>query len=85
MILDEPNAHLDAEGSAALNTAIRTLKSRGAVVLVMAHRPAAITECDDLLVLDDGAQVAFGPRERVLRDMVRNHTALVSPAAGARR
>lgn len=83
VILDEPNAHLDAEGSAALNAAIRGLKERGAVVLVMAHRPAAITECDDLLVLEGGAQVAFGPRDRVLREMVRNHTALVrSPAEG---
>lgn len=83
VILDEPNAHLDAEGSAALNDAIRALKARGAVVLVMAHRPAAITECEDLLVLENGAQVAFGPRDRVLREMVRNHTTLVPRAPGA--
>ena len=83
VILDEPNAHLDAEGSAALNASIRTAKARGAVVLVMAHRPAAITECEDLLVLEDGAQVAFGPRDRVLRDMVRNRTAIVQPVAAS--
>lgn len=45
VILDEPNAHQDAEGQVALNRAIRGLKARGAVVLVMAHRPAAIDEC----------------------------------------
>lgn len=77
VILDEPNAHLDAEGSAALNAAIRSLKARGAVVLVMAHRPAAIAECEALLVLENGTQVAFGPRDPVLRDAVRNHTAIV--------
>lgn len=82
VILDEPNAHLDAEGSAALNAAIRALKARGAVVLVMAHRPAAIAECNSLLVLENGAQVAFGPRDTVLRDVVRNHTAIVRAAAG---
>jgi ATP-binding cassette subfamily C protein len=39
----------------------------------MAHRPAAIQECDVLLVLEDGARRAFGPRDQVLRDMVQNH------------
>jgi ATP-binding cassette subfamily C protein len=78
VILDEPNAHLDAVGSDCLNRAIRAIKARGAVVLVMAHRPAAIAECESLLVLEAGAQVAFGPRETVLRESVRNHMALVS-------
>ncbi|MCB1396986.1 MAG: ATP-binding cassette domain-containing protein [Rhodobacter sp.] len=81
LILDEPNAQLDSEGAAALNAAIRAAKARGAVVLVLAHRPAAISECDDLLVLDAGAQVSFGPRDQVLRDLVRNHTAIVGPPA----
>jgi len=82
VILDEPNAHLDAAGTACLNRAVRALKARGAVVLIMAHRPAAIEECETLLLLEHGAQVAFGPREQVLRDSVRNHMALVS--AGVR-
>jgi len=82
LILDEPNAQLDSDGAAALNAAIRAAKARGAVVLVLAHRPAAIAECDHLLVLDAGTQVSFGPRDQVLRDLVRNHTAIVgAPAA----
>ena len=72
LILDEPNSNLDNDGTAALNTAIRTAKARGAAVLIMAHRPQAIQECDLLLVLHDGAVAAFGPREAVLREMVRN-------------
>jgi ATP-binding cassette subfamily C protein len=72
LILDEPNSNLDNDGSAALNQAIRTAKARGASVLIMAHRPAAIQECDLLLVLQDGAASAFGPRDAVLRDTVRN-------------
>jgi ATP-binding cassette, subfamily C, bacterial len=72
LILDEPNSNLDNDGSAALNQAIRSAKARGASVLIMAHRPAAIQECDLLLVLNDGAVAAFGPRDAVLRETVRN-------------
>jgi len=82
VILDEPSAHLDADGSAALNAAIRTLKALGTIVVVTAHRPASIAECDDLLVLDAGAQTGFGPRESVLRDLVRRHTEVVRARAG---
>jgi ATP-binding cassette, subfamily C, bacterial len=73
LILDEPNSNLDNEGSAALNTAIRSMKAEGKSVLIMAHRPAAIQECDLLLVLDGGVRKGFGPRDQVLRDLVKNH------------
>jgi len=74
LVLDEPNANLDNEGSLALNQAIKAMKAAGHSVLIMAHRPAAIQECDMLLVLEDGTRRAFGPRDQVLREMVRNHT-----------
>lgn len=73
LVLDEPNSNLDNDGSQALNTAIRGMKSAGKSVMIMAHRPAAIQECDLLLVLDNGQRVAFGPRDEVLRQMVQNH------------
>ncbi len=73
VILDEPNSNLDNDGSIALNNAIRALKANGRSVLIMAHRPAAIQECDMLLVLDHGARTAFGPKDQVLREMVQNH------------
>ncbi len=72
LVLDEPNANLDNEGSQALNTAIRTMKAAGGSVLIMAHRPAAIAECDTLMVLDGGVRRAFGPRDEVLKAMVQN-------------
>ena len=77
LILDEPNSNLDNEGSMALNTAIRKKKAEGGSVIVIAHRPAAIQECDLLLVLEDGQRRAFGPRDEVLRGMVKNHTEIV--------
>ncbi|MCA8882962.1 MAG: type I secretion system permease/ATPase [Rhodobacteraceae bacterium] len=72
LVLDEPNSNLDNEGSIALNDAIRRMKNEGKAVLIMAHRPAAIQECDVLLVLDGGVVRATGPRDEVLRKMVRN-------------
>lgn len=52
LVLDEPNSNLDNEGNNALNIAIRTMKAEQKTVMIMAHRPAAIQECDLLLVLD---------------------------------
>ncbi len=72
LILDEPNASLDSEGMAALNEAVRAAKAAGSAVLLMAHRPAVLQECDLLLVLRDGAVAAIGPRDAILRDQVRN-------------
>ena len=72
LVLDEPNSNLDAEGSAAVNAAIRTVKEAGGIALIMAHRPAALQECDLVLMLDGGRQAAFGPRDEVLRERVRN-------------
>jgi ATP-binding cassette, subfamily C, type I secretion system permease/ATPase len=81
VILDEPNSNLDNDGSVALNQAIRTLKANGKSVLIMAHRPAAIQECDTLLVLDHGSRAGFGPKEQILREMVVNHQELQNTAA----
>lgn len=72
LILDEPNSSLDNEGALALSQAIRAAKKNGAAVLIMAHRPAALQDCELLLVLHQGAAAAFGPRDVVLRQMVRN-------------
>ena len=77
LVLDEPDSNLDNEGGEAVNTAIRNFKSDGRSVLIMAHRPAAIKECDMLLVLDQGEVRAFGPKEEVLRSVVKNNIQIV--------
>ncbi|ACM02124.1 type I secretion system permease/ATPase [Cereibacter sphaeroides] len=80
LVLDEPNSNLDNEGSLALNAAIRSMKQAGGSVFIMAHRPAAIQECDLLMVMENGMRAAFGQRDAVLRDMVKNHTEIVRNA-----
>jgi len=73
VVLDEPNSNLDNEGSLALNAAIKALKAAGRIVFIMAHRPSAIQECDLLLVIENGARRAFGPKDEVLAEIVKNH------------
>ena len=82
VVLDEPNSNLDNDGSLALNEAIRALKARGAAILVMAHRPAAIQECDFLLMIEGGARRAFGPKDDVLRETVGNHRQIQGTGQG---
>ncbi|MBF9034437.1 type I secretion system permease/ATPase [Rhodobacterales bacterium HKCCE2091] len=83
LVLDEPNANLDHEGSMALNQAVRGLKAEGKSAIIMAHRPAAIEECEKLLVLDGGMARAFGPTQDVLKKTVSNYSELSRPPQGA--
>lgn len=72
LVLDEPNSNLDNDGAEALNRAIRAQKAAGNAVLIMAHRPAAIRECDMLLVIENHTPRMFGPRDEVLRKVLQN-------------
>jgi PrtD family type I secretion system ABC transporter len=82
VVLDEPNANLDTEGEAALHQAIVELKARGATVVLITHRPATLSACDRLLVLADGVQQGFGPRDEILRKLVMRAGASQAAATG---
>ncbi len=71
-MLDEPNSNLDSEGEAAVGTAIASVKARGAIAVVIAHRPSAIAAVDLIMVMKEGEAVAFGPKETVLAKTVQN-------------
>ena len=66
VVLDEPNSSLDEEGDAALAKAIKQASARGATVVVITHRTSVLSVTNKLLVLRDGQQQAFGPRDEVL-------------------
>jgi len=66
-VLDEPNSNLDAEGEQALAKAILTLKGRGAIVVVIAHRTNILSVIDQILIIENGMQAAYGPRDVVLK------------------
>ena len=79
LVLDEPNSNLDAVGEASLQQALQSAKARGAVVIVIAHRPSVLAMCDKLLILSNGVQQAFGPREELLKKVTGQQTALEAP------
>ena len=72
VVLDEPNANLDAEGEAAVTAALRALKARGAIAVVIAHRPSVLAAVDLVLVMKEGEIAAFGHKEQVLARMAEN-------------
>lgn len=79
VVLDEPNSNLDSEGEDALTAAILGIRERGGVAVIIAHRPSALLAVDKVLMLADGRQQAFGPKEEVLAKVLRP----VGGAAGA--
>ncbi len=70
VVLDEPNANLDAEGEQALQLAIRKLIAARSIVIVIAHRPGAIAEVNKLLWLDQGEQKMIGAKEMVMQKLM---------------
>ena len=66
VVLDEPNSNLDSEGEAALTQAISSVRRRGGIVIVVAHRPSALAAVDLVLVMANGGAVTFGPKDEVL-------------------
>ncbi len=71
VVLDEPNSNLDAEGEAALTTAIAGVRSRGGIVIIVAHRPNALIAVDKVMAMGNGRIQAFGPKEEVLQQITR--------------
>ncbi len=87
VVLDEPNANLDADGEAALTAALAALKARGMTVIMVGHRPAMMSQLDKLAILKDGTLEAFGasasvlPRLRPVAKLPNRAAALPAPAA----
>jgi ATP-binding cassette subfamily C exporter for protease/lipase len=71
VVLDEPNANLDAEGEEALMRAIDAMKANGATVVIISHKPGVFRSADKMLVLRDGRVELFGPRDQVMARLVK--------------
>ncbi|MFI4930654.1 MAG: type I secretion system permease/ATPase [Burkholderiales bacterium] len=66
VVLDEPDAHLDAEGEAALKAALHALKATGTTVVVVGHRAGLMAQLDTIAVMKDGALQSIGPAAAML-------------------
>jgi PrtD family type I secretion system ABC transporter len=71
IVLDEPNASLDTEGEDALLKAIDAMKSNGATVVIISHKPAIFRAADKMLVLREGRIELFGPRDQVMSRLMK--------------
>jgi ATP-binding cassette subfamily C protein len=79
VVLDEPNSNLDSEGEQALTTAILSIRARGGIVIVIAHRPSALAGVDLVLVMGEGRMQSFGSKDEVLNKVLRPVPASQSP------
>lgn len=70
IVLDEPNASLDAAGEEALLRAVQELKRLGTTILIVTHKVNILTAVDTVLVMNAGTVQAYGPREEILGQVV---------------
>jgi ATP-binding cassette subfamily C protein len=66
VVLDEPDAGLDAGGVRHLNAAIVAIRRRGGIVAVTAQRRSALAGLDQMLLLVAGRLAAFGRLEPMM-------------------
>jgi ABC-type protease/lipase transport system fused ATPase/permease subunit len=70
VVLDEPNSNLDAEGESALSAAIQGVRDRGGILIVIAHRPSALSTVDHVAMIKAGRLGAFGLKDDVLKNVL---------------
>ncbi|MEM8840073.1 MAG: ATP-binding cassette domain-containing protein, partial [Pseudomonadota bacterium] len=69
IVLDEPNSNLDSNGENALEEAIKGVQKRGGVVVMVTHRTRLINVATNVLLIDQGRQIAYGPPQTVMSKM----------------
>ncbi|MDH3581431.1 MAG: type I secretion system permease/ATPase [Hyphomicrobiales bacterium] len=80
VVLDEPNSNLDTEGDIALLSAVNAMRELGSIVVLISHRPSAVSGLNKLLMLKDGRQQDFGPKSEVLAKVTRPKAAAAAAA-----
>ena len=70
IILDEPNASLDADGEAALLSAIQQLRQERRTVVLITHKTNVLATVDKILVLSHGQIAGFGSRDEILSKLL---------------
>lgn len=76
VVLDEPNASLDGQAEMRLLETLRELKTQGATVVIISHKPSILRDVDKLLVLNQGRQAHYGPRATILSILEKERTEL---------
>ncbi|MBR0975126.1 MULTISPECIES: type I secretion system permease/ATPase [Bradyrhizobium] len=71
VVMDEPNSNLDGEGEAALTAAIESIRARGGIAIVIAHRPSALVAVDLVAIVQAGRMVAFGKKQDIMTPVLQ--------------
>lgn len=79
VVLDEPNANLDAAGDEALMRAVQSVKARNGIAVVITHRPSGLSATDLVGVMANGKLQAFGPRDEVMARSLRPAPVTIVP------
>ena len=85
VVLDEPNSNLDATGEQALTEALKGVRSRGGIAIVVTHRPAAMAAIDIIAVMNGGRIEDIGPKEETIRRIMQSADSMMHhnrPASG---
>ena len=81
LVLDEPNASLDAAGEQALVDTMVHLKRAGKTTIIITHNPSFLNHVDKLLVMQNGESAAFGPKDLVLAQLQKSNLLKIQNAA----
>ena len=71
LVMDEPNAFLDAEGESALIKALAGAMNRGAAIVLIAHRRSILAGARRLLVLEAGRPKMLGPSKDIAAQLMQ--------------
>ncbi|WP_422060506.1 type I secretion system permease/ATPase [Sphingopyxis sp.] len=76
VVLDEPNASLDARGDAALLATIKKLKALNMTTIIVSHRSNLLELSDKILLMMNGQIAKFGDARTVVEQMSGNRRAI---------
>jgi ATP-binding cassette subfamily C protein RsaD len=79
IVLDEPNASLDADGENALVGAVAELKRAGKTIIIVTHKVNILGFCDKILVLQNGTTAMFGDRDEIMAQLFGGPKAVAPP------
>ena len=83
IVLDEPNANLDAQGEAALLEALTALKEAKRTVILVTHKTNVLSVTDFIVVMNAGQIQTAGPRDQVLAAVLNQQNPAARPKVQA--